>query len=116
MSFEFPLSELTEIDKWDESCLYARRSQYKIRVVIWEWDKIVDLVLLEFECFENVLNLQTEQVYEENFVIECNYDFVQPYFNLFDLRTKIEVCYYLLSFFITQSILSSNIAKRFGGV
>lgn len=116
MRFEFPFSEFAEINKWDMSRLNTRRSQYEISVVVWEWDKIVNLVLLEFKCFDNVLNLQTEQVNKKNFVIECHYDFVQPYFHLLDLWTKIKVCNYLLSLFITQSILSSNIAKRFGGV
>lgn len=96
MCFKFPFCKLTEINEWDIACLCAGRSHDKIVVVVGHGDEVVDLVLLEFECLDDVLDLQTEQIDKENFIVECHYDFVQPYFDLLYLRTKIKVCDYLL--------------------
>jgi hypothetical protein len=85
MSFELPLSELTEINKRNITRLYTRRSKYKICVLIGQRDQIIDLVLLKFKCLNNVFYLKTVQIDKKDFIIECHYNFIQSYFYLFYL-------------------------------
>ena len=64
-----------------------------------------------------MFDLKSEEVDKENFVKESHYYLIESYFNLLDMGAKRKVGDYFLCFFkLLRYLLSSNIAKRLGGV
>jgi hypothetical protein len=84
MRFYFPFCEFAEVDERDVSCFNTWCGHDEIGVVIGERNKIVDLILLELEGFDDMFDFQVEEVNEEDFVVEGDYYFALSDFDLLD--------------------------------
>jgi len=94
----------------------AGGGQDEVVGVVGEGDEVVDLVVLEFGSLDDVLDFEVEEVDQEDLVIQRDHYLVQPDLHLPYLRTEVHLRDYLLPLSITKTLLSSNIANRFGGV
>lgn len=96
--------------------VYPWSSHDEVVEVIRQRHQIIDLVLLKFEGFDDVLNLHRVQVNKKDLVEECDYDFILAYLDLHDLGIEGEISDDLLRFWIDEGVLSSKMASLLGKV
>lgn len=85
MSFNFPFCEFAEVDEGDVTSFYAGSSEDEIILSAGQRDKVVYLIFLKPEGFDDVLDFQVEQMDKKHFVVECYYDLIQSDFELLNL-------------------------------
>lgn len=96
MSLDFAFGESVEVDKYNLAVVDAWRSEDAVGVVVGEGDQVVYLIFLEFEGFDDVLDLHREEVDQEGFVVQRHHDLVLTDPHLLYLGVECQVGNYLL--------------------
>lgn len=76
MRFDFPFGQSAEVDQQHMTVIHMRHCQNEVVIVVGQRDQVVDLILLKFECLDDVLDFHAEQVHQENLVVDCHCDLV----------------------------------------
>jgi hypothetical protein len=53
-----------------------RHCKYEIVIVIRKRNQIVNLILLEFECLNDMLNLHTQQIHQKHLIINSHHNLI----------------------------------------